>query len=67
MHPWAVEFHLTQGEGKMRFEGIDTLKDTVVKSLLAQLVPQMFDRIESGQYGGSLSKRSLAGSCNDSL
>ena len=46
-----VLFQLTEGVAQVVFECVDRLKDTVVKPLLAQLIPEMFDRIEFWRVG----------------
>ena len=43
-----IEFPVTQRAGQMGFERIDTVEDAVVKGLLTQIIPEVFDRVEFG-------------------
>lgn len=57
----VVEFHGSQRSFEMDFKGIDTVEDAVVKGLLAQVVPEVFDGVEFRCVGREFEQAEVVG------
>jgi hypothetical protein len=46
MNALMVDLHIAQGDFQVAFQEVEAIEDAIVERLLAQIIPEMLNRIE---------------------